>query len=234
MFSFSLQEAHHQRQVRSFLKDYGSLYENVTVIEPEEEMDGAASRNLGLWVLSNQNVTHLHFKMFINWVVEDDVYSSLYSIKVNNRLLFKFYYNICANLSVCFLLQRSVPEGPGLWLFLQFGHWSGLKEQGYTQNSDWTKPVRKCLYTESFADVLAVVTVTFNFFSSSVFMWVEYMSRWRNVTHSTSWMAPCSPIVAPMITRAGRLWSNFWGALSGDGYYARSEDYVDIVQGRRV
>ncbi|XP_032420465.1 procollagen-lysine,2-oxoglutarate 5-dioxygenase 1 [Xiphophorus hellerii] len=42
------------------------------------------------------------------------------------------------------------------------------------------------------------------------------------------------PIVAPMITRAGRLWSNFWGALSEDGYYARSEDYVDIVQGRRV
>ncbi|XP_072223349.1 procollagen-lysine,2-oxoglutarate 5-dioxygenase 1 isoform X2 [Leuresthes tenuis] len=42
------------------------------------------------------------------------------------------------------------------------------------------------------------------------------------------------PIVAPMITRTGRLWSNFWGALSGDGYYARSEDYVDIVQGRRI
>lgn len=37
-----------------------------------------------------------------------------------------------------------------------------------------------------------------------------------------------------MITRVGRLWSNFWGALSSDGYYARSEDYVDIVQGRRV
>uniref|UniRef100_A0A1A8F817 Procollagen-lysine 1, 2-oxoglutarate 5-dioxygenase 1a n=1 Tax=Nothobranchius korthausae TaxID=1143690 RepID=A0A1A8F817_9TELE len=42
------------------------------------------------------------------------------------------------------------------------------------------------------------------------------------------------PIIAPMITRSGRLWSNFWGALSADGYYARSEDYVDIVQGRRV
>lgn len=42
------------------------------------------------------------------------------------------------------------------------------------------------------------------------------------------------PIVAPMITRIGRLWSNFWGALSAEGYYARSEDYVDIVQGRRV
>lgn len=51
-----------------------------------------------------------------------------------------------------------------------------------------------------------------------------------------SGLRPCfsSPVVAPMITRAGRLWSNFWGALSPDGYYARSEDYVDIVQRRRV
>ncbi|XP_030640838.1 procollagen-lysine,2-oxoglutarate 5-dioxygenase 1 [Chanos chanos] len=40
--------------------------------------------------------------------------------------------------------------------------------------------------------------------------------------------------IAPMMTRPGRLWTNFWGALSADGYYARSEDYVDIVQGRRV
>uniref|UniRef100_A0A3P8ZIN8 Procollagen-lysine,2-oxoglutarate 5-dioxygenase 1 n=1 Tax=Esox lucius TaxID=8010 RepID=A0A3P8ZIN8_ESOLU len=42
------------------------------------------------------------------------------------------------------------------------------------------------------------------------------------------------PVIAPMITREGRLWTNFWGALSADGYYARSEDYVDIVQRRRV
>uniref|UniRef100_A0A8C0X325 Procollagen-lysine,2-oxoglutarate 5-dioxygenase 1 n=1 Tax=Castor canadensis TaxID=51338 RepID=A0A8C0X325_CASCN len=41
-------------------------------------------------------------------------------------------------------------------------------------------------------------------------------------------------VIAPLVTRHGRLWSNFWGALSADGYYARSEDYVDIVQGRRV
>lgn len=36
------------------------------------------------------------------------------------------------------------------------------------------------------------------------------------------------------MSKPGRLWSNFWGALSADGYYARAEDYVDIVQGRRV
>uniref|UniRef100_A0A4W5QTP0 Procollagen-lysine,2-oxoglutarate 5-dioxygenase 1 n=1 Tax=Hucho hucho TaxID=62062 RepID=A0A4W5QTP0_9TELE len=47
-------------------------------------------------------------------------------------------------------------------------------------------------------------------------------------------LSPFRPIIAPMITREGRLWTNFWGALSADGYYARSEDYVDIVQGRRV
>ncbi|KAE8604275.1 hypothetical protein XENTR_v10014651 [Xenopus tropicalis] len=41
-------------------------------------------------------------------------------------------------------------------------------------------------------------------------------------------------IIAPLVTRHGKLWSNFWGALTPDGYYARSEDYVDIVQGKRV
>nr|KAF6475682.1 procollagen-lysine,2-oxoglutarate 5-dioxygenase 2 [Rousettus aegyptiacus] len=41
-------------------------------------------------------------------------------------------------------------------------------------------------------------------------------------------------IIAPLVTRHGKLWSNFWGALSPDGYYARSEDYVDIVQGNRI
>ncbi|XP_044301321.1 procollagen-lysine,2-oxoglutarate 5-dioxygenase 1 [Varanus komodoensis] len=41
-------------------------------------------------------------------------------------------------------------------------------------------------------------------------------------------------VIAPLVSRLGKLWSNFWAALSPDGYYARSEDYVDIVQGRRV
>ncbi|XP_053908692.1 multifunctional procollagen lysine hydroxylase and glycosyltransferase LH3-like [Cuculus canorus] len=40
-------------------------------------------------------------------------------------------------------------------------------------------------------------------------------------------------VLAPLLSRPGRLWSNFWGALSPDGFYARSPDYVDIVQGRR-
>ncbi|XP_048853739.1 multifunctional procollagen lysine hydroxylase and glycosyltransferase LH3-like [Brienomyrus brachyistius] len=42
------------------------------------------------------------------------------------------------------------------------------------------------------------------------------------------------PIIAPMLSRHGKLWSNFWGALSKEGYYARSEDYIDIVQGKRL
>lgn len=41
------------------------------------------------------------------------------------------------------------------------------------------------------------------------------------------------PVLAPLLSRPGKLWSNFWGALSPDGFYARSEDYVDIVQGKR-
>lgn len=40
-------------------------------------------------------------------------------------------------------------------------------------------------------------------------------------------------VLAPLLSRPGQLWSNFWGALSPDGFYARSQDYVDIVQGKR-
>ncbi|XP_050525944.1 procollagen-lysine,2-oxoglutarate 5-dioxygenase isoform X2 [Daktulosphaira vitifoliae] len=36
-------------------------------------------------------------------------------------------------------------------------------------------------------------------------------------------------IIAPMLTRPFKAWSNFWGALSKEGYYARSFDYMDII-----
>ncbi|NP_001088279.1 procollagen-lysine, 2-oxoglutarate 5-dioxygenase 1 L homeolog precursor [Xenopus laevis] len=41
-------------------------------------------------------------------------------------------------------------------------------------------------------------------------------------------------VIAPLVSRNANLWSNFWGALSSDGYYARSEDYIDIVQRQRI
>ncbi|KAM8927581.1 procollagen-lysine,2-oxoglutarate 5-dioxygenase 1 [Pelodytes ibericus] len=41
-------------------------------------------------------------------------------------------------------------------------------------------------------------------------------------------------IIAPLVGRLDTLWSNFWGAINTDGFYARSEDYVDIVQRQRI
>ncbi|XP_059152546.1 procollagen-lysine,2-oxoglutarate 5-dioxygenase 1-like isoform X2 [Physella acuta] len=41
-------------------------------------------------------------------------------------------------------------------------------------------------------------------------------------------------IVAPLLMRPGKLWSNFWGALNQQGYYARSEDYMDIIDYKKV
>lgn len=40
-------------------------------------------------------------------------------------------------------------------------------------------------------------------------------------------------IVAPMLVRPYKAWSNFWGALTSEGFYARSNDYMDIVKGER-
>lgn len=37
-------------------------------------------------------------------------------------------------------------------------------------------------------------------------------------------------LIAPMLTRHQEGWSNFWGALNERGYYARSHDYIAIVQ----
>lgn len=40
-------------------------------------------------------------------------------------------------------------------------------------------------------------------------------------------------VVAPLLVRPFKAWSNFWGSLSPDGYYARSFDYMDIVNNDR-
>ncbi|XP_061829196.2 procollagen-lysine,2-oxoglutarate 5-dioxygenase 1 isoform X2 [Nerophis lumbriciformis] len=124
LFIFN-KEVHHEREVSSFLQDYGSLYLDVKFVGPEEGLDGAAARNMGFDMCRTQKDCDYFFNLDIEVVLKNE-----------NTL-------------------------------------KTLMEQNL-------------------------------------------------------------PIVAPMLTRSGRLWSNFWGALSADGYYARSEDYVDIVQGQRV
>lgn len=42
------------------------------------------------------------------------------------------------------------------------------------------------------------------------------------------------PIIAPLLSRPKKLWSNFWGDIGTDGYYLRSDDYVEVVQGTRA
>jgi hypothetical protein len=36
-------------------------------------------------------------------------------------------------------------------------------------------------------------------------------------------------VIAPMVAREGTLWSNFWGDVSDSNYYARSQDYLQIL-----
>ncbi|KAK0081805.1 hypothetical protein PV326_007483 [Microctonus aethiopoides] len=40
-------------------------------------------------------------------------------------------------------------------------------------------------------------------------------------------------IVAPLLVRPSAAWSNFWGAVADNGYYARSSDYMDIIENKR-
>lgn len=41
-------------------------------------------------------------------------------------------------------------------------------------------------------------------------------------------------VVAPMMIRPGKMWSTFWGALNSEGFYKRSEDYADLVSGKKI
>ncbi|CAH2103581.1 unnamed protein product [Euphydryas editha] len=36
-------------------------------------------------------------------------------------------------------------------------------------------------------------------------------------------------VIAPLLVRPGQAWSNFWGAINSAGFYARSTDYMDII-----
>ncbi len=38
-------------------------------------------------------------------------------------------------------------------------------------------------------------------------------------------------ILSPVMKRYDSPWSNVWGDVSEDGYYKRSEDYLNIVDG---
>ncbi|KAI3386846.1 hypothetical protein SNEBB_000372 [Seison nebaliae] len=40
--------------------------------------------------------------------------------------------------------------------------------------------------------------------------------------------------IAPVVTRPQQNWSNFWGSISENGYYQRSEDYLQIINGDRT
>ena len=40
-------------------------------------------------------------------------------------------------------------------------------------------------------------------------------------------------VVAPLLLRPYKAWSNFWGALTSDGFYARSMDYMEIIHNER-
>ena len=37
------------------------------------------------------------------------------------------------------------------------------------------------------------------------------------------------PFIAPVVSKHNSMRSNFWGALASNGFYARSDDYIDIV-----
>lgn len=80
---------------------------------------------------------------------------------------------ICQYCSLISSFQGHVSERPGLWIFLQLGHWSGSKEWGHTKTSHWAKPVSMVLWLilsfQTHADTLYHLNS-----SPSVLLWHQW------------------------------------------------------------
>uniref|UniRef100_A0AAQ4QYL9 procollagen-lysine 5-dioxygenase n=1 Tax=Gasterosteus aculeatus aculeatus TaxID=481459 RepID=A0AAQ4QYL9_GASAC len=88
-------------------------------------------------------------------------------------------------------------------------------------------------FNEAPVDTLVYIAV---FIEHATPFMEEFLDR---LTTSLTWSRHTSvphtaTIIAPMLSKHGKLWSNFWGALSPEGFYSRSEDYIEIVQAKRI
>lgn len=62
---------------------------------------------------------------------------------------------------------------------------------------------------------------------------VDTEARLTNADTLLTLIEANKPVVAPVLIRHKQFWSNFWGALTHDGFYSRSHDYLQIVQNER-
>ena len=65
-----------------------------------------------------------------------------------------------------------------------------------------------------------------------VFVW-DSDARLTNYQTLKMLMEQNKGVIAPMLKRPNELWSNFWGSLTSNGFYARSHDYIQIVKDER-
>lgn len=70
-------------------------------------------------------------------------------------------------------------------------------------------------------------------FNCDYYLSLDSDARLTNETSLQHLIEQNRNIIAPLLSIPDKLWSNFWGSLSGEGYYARSHDYVDILKGTR-
>lgn len=59
---------------------------------------------------------------------------------------------------------------------------------------------------------------------------VDSDARLDNARTLRELVAQNRSLVAPLLRRHKEVWSNFWGALGENGFYARSHDYMAIVE----
>ncbi|XP_016150426.1 procollagen-lysine,2-oxoglutarate 5-dioxygenase 1-like [Sinocyclocheilus grahami] len=238
------QELHHEPHIRSFLEYHESEYQGVKLIGPEEDIDPLTSRDIGFDMCRDNIDCEYFFSIDVDVVLKNEDMLRIL-IELNKPFIApmmtkpgRLWTNFWGALSADGYYARSedymdIVKGRrmGLWNVPYISHIFLIKAD--TLRTDLKDP-----------DLFESATLDPDMaFCSKVRNKVRQYTQItrRNKIHSNQLYSQSMssrhislPFIAPMMTKPGRLWTNFWGALSADGYYARSEDYMDIVKGRRM
>lgn len=93
-----------------------------------------------------------------------------------------------------------------------------------------------CMFTKKYSNYLNVCLYFRDLCVSKecdIYFSVDSVAHLDNAQTLKSLIEQNRTVIAPMLSRPGKAWSNFWGALTKDGFYARSNDYMDIVYNQK-
>ncbi|KAF3836595.1 hypothetical protein F7725_029153 [Dissostichus mawsoni] len=257
-----LKEVYHEKHIQKFWEENRNVFNTFKVVGPEENLSQGEARNMGMYV--SKSIISRNLWDICRKDVTCDFYFSMDSdVMLTNRQTLKLLLeqnsaSISTNTVIYGSIISTQPKKIHFIVVLVRTRKRTAVEKHIPMSSKFkeTEQIRglEKQHTVTLDPLEHDLQLWFSLYTSMICWPRLYLSRGSSlpcrrplcakslificsdrITISTLCLPPpYRKIIGPLVTRHGKLWSNFWGGLSLDGYYARSEDYIDIVQRKRV